>query len=187
MVRARFQIYVCFSDSRIARDRFGCDFRLSKAHRGNDRFWRILLKKSKIAKPTKSRESRMLATSAAARLCRTDTSVGGRFCVKLMWSLTSQRVRRTRGPENFQSSTKRDFFNSIGREADIRRSGEVRKSAGSRHSDRRRFALSFDGFQILLLEIVPTLINLSISKSGIPSSCFRMSAVCAPRRGGASG
>jgi hypothetical protein len=26
-------------------------------------------------------ESRMLAISAAARLCRTDTSVGGRFCV----------------------------------------------------------------------------------------------------------
>jgi hypothetical protein len=31
-----------------------------------------------------------------------------------MWSLTLQRVRRTGGPENFQSSVKKDFFNSIG-------------------------------------------------------------------------
>ena len=33
-----------------------------------------------------------------------------------MWSLTSQRVRRTSGPENFQSSTKKDFFNTIRQE-----------------------------------------------------------------------
>jgi hypothetical protein len=31
-----------------------------------------------------------------------------------MWSLTSQRVRRTSGPGNFQSSAKKDFFNTIG-------------------------------------------------------------------------
>ena len=30
-----------------------------------------------------------------------------------MWSLTLQRVRHTGGPENFQSSVKKDFFNSI--------------------------------------------------------------------------
>jgi hypothetical protein len=30
-----------------------------------------------------------------------------------MWSLTSQRERRTSGPENFQSQAKRDFFNTI--------------------------------------------------------------------------
>jgi hypothetical protein len=30
-----------------------------------------------------------------------------------MWSLTSQRERRTSGPENFQSSAKKDFFNTI--------------------------------------------------------------------------
>ncbi|MFZ0671944.1 MAG: hypothetical protein WAM50_16735, partial [Pseudolabrys sp.] len=41
----------------------------------------ILLKKSKIAKPRKSCEIRMLAISAAARLLRTDTNVGGRFNV----------------------------------------------------------------------------------------------------------
>ena len=29
-----------------------------------------------------------------------------------MWSLTSQRERRTSGPENFQSSAKKDFFNN---------------------------------------------------------------------------
>jgi len=31
-----------------------------------------------------------------------------------MWSLTWQRERRTSGPENFQSSAKKDFFNTIG-------------------------------------------------------------------------
>jgi hypothetical protein len=31
-----------------------------------------------------------------------------------MWSLTSQRERRTSGPEKFQSSVKKDFFNTIG-------------------------------------------------------------------------
>jgi len=31
----------------------------------------------------------------------------------LMWTLTSQRDRRTSGPENFQSSAKKDFFNTI--------------------------------------------------------------------------
>jgi hypothetical protein len=30
-----------------------------------------------------------------------------------VWSLTSQRERRTSGPENFQSSAKKDFFNTI--------------------------------------------------------------------------
>lgn len=44
----------------------------------------------------------------------------------------------------------------------------------------------FRRFQRLPLEIVPSSINLSSSDSGIPSSSFRMSAVCAPRRGGAS-
>jgi hypothetical protein len=31
-----------------------------------------------------------------------------------MWSLKSLRVRRTSGPENFQSLAKKDFFNTIG-------------------------------------------------------------------------
>jgi len=31
----------------------------------------------------------------------------------LMWSLNSPRERRTSGPENFQSSAKKDFFNTI--------------------------------------------------------------------------
>jgi hypothetical protein len=39
----------------------------------------------------------------------------------LMWSLTSQRERRTSGPENFQPSAKKDFFNTIAPEADISR------------------------------------------------------------------
>jgi len=37
-----------------------------------------------------------------------------RFCVTRRGSLTSQRVRCTSGPENFQSSAKKDFFNTIG-------------------------------------------------------------------------
>jgi hypothetical protein len=32
----------------------------------------------------------------------------------LMWSLNSQRGTRTSGPKNFQSSAKKDFFNTIG-------------------------------------------------------------------------
>jgi hypothetical protein len=31
-----------------------------------------------------------------------------------MWSLTSQRERCISGPENFQSSAKKDFFNTTG-------------------------------------------------------------------------
>jgi hypothetical protein len=40
-----------------------------------------MLKKSKIAGLRKSRERRILVISAAARLCRTSTGVGSRFCV----------------------------------------------------------------------------------------------------------
>jgi hypothetical protein len=36
-----------------------------------------------------------------------------------MWSLTSQRERRTSGPEDFQSSATKDFFNTIRSKADI--------------------------------------------------------------------
>jgi len=35
-----------------------------------------------------------------------------------MWSLTARRERRTSGPENFQSSAKKDFCNTIGGKAD---------------------------------------------------------------------
>jgi hypothetical protein len=50
-----------------------------KWHAG-DRFWRILLKKSKIERLRKFRESRCLDISAAAMLARADTQVRGRFC-----------------------------------------------------------------------------------------------------------
>jgi hypothetical protein len=33
-----------------------------------------------------------------------------------MWSVTSQRERRTGDPENFQPSAKKDFFNTIRQE-----------------------------------------------------------------------
>jgi CheY-like chemotaxis protein len=40
------------------------------------------LQKSKIERLRESRESRFLGVSTAAKLCRADTKVGGRFCVK---------------------------------------------------------------------------------------------------------
>src|SRR5258708_4683578 len=36
-----------------------------------------------------------------------------------MWSLTSQREKRTSSPENFQSSAKKDFFNTICQQATL--------------------------------------------------------------------
>jgi hypothetical protein len=79
-----------------------------------------------VLKSRKSRSSGNLANvaiSAAARLCRTDTGFGGRFCANRCGPLTSQRVKCTSGPENFQSSTKKDFFNTIPTEADTNRKG----------------------------------------------------------------
>jgi hypothetical protein len=46
-----------------------------------DRFWRILLKKSKIERLRKSREDHFLVVSAAARLCRAGTKLCVRICV----------------------------------------------------------------------------------------------------------
>ena len=43
-----------------------------------------------------------------------------------MWSLTSQRERRTGGPENFQSQAKRDFFNTIRHEPLLPANGCIR-------------------------------------------------------------
>ena len=45
-----------------------------------DRFWQILLKKSKIGGHRKSRESRCSDVSTAAMLARGDAKVRGRFC-----------------------------------------------------------------------------------------------------------
>ena len=52
--------------------------------RGNkhDRCWQILLQKSKIERPRKSRESRFLDAATAAKPSMADTKTGGRFCVK---------------------------------------------------------------------------------------------------------
>jgi len=77
-------------------------------------YWQIVLKNSKIADLRKSRKCSALAISATARLCRIDTNASDPFLRSLMWSLTPQRERRTSGPENFQSSAKKDFFNTIG-------------------------------------------------------------------------
>ena len=42
----------------------------------------MVSKKSKIEELRKSRESRIFDVFTAARLCRTDSAVRGRFCVK---------------------------------------------------------------------------------------------------------
>jgi hypothetical protein len=46
------------------------------------RFVPILLQKSKIERPRKSRESRFLDAATAAKPSMADTKTGGRFCVK---------------------------------------------------------------------------------------------------------
>jgi hypothetical protein len=47
---------------------------------GNDRFWQILLQKSKIERPEKSRESQFLGAATTAKPITADTKTGGRFC-----------------------------------------------------------------------------------------------------------
>jgi hypothetical protein len=72
----------------------------------------ILLQKSKIERRRKSRESRFLDVSTAARLCRPDTKVRGRFCVKRCGP-TCPRVRNAPAAlKNFVRQPK-DFFNTI--------------------------------------------------------------------------
>ena len=75
----------------------------------DDCFAPILLKKSNVAGLRKSRECQMFAISDASKAiqnrCESPSSV--------LRSLTSRRVRRTSGPENFWSYGKRDFFNNI--------------------------------------------------------------------------
>jgi hypothetical protein len=48
----------------------------------NDRFAPIVLKNSKIERPRKSRGSRFLNDTTAAKPRRVDTKTGGRFCKK---------------------------------------------------------------------------------------------------------
>jgi hypothetical protein len=48
----------------------------------NVRFAPILLQKSKIERPRKSRESGFLDAAAAARFSGANTKAGGRFCMK---------------------------------------------------------------------------------------------------------
>jgi hypothetical protein len=75
------------------------------------------VKNSRIARFRKSRKRSALAISAAARLRRIDSRTSDRFAV--VASFTSRRERPTSGPENFQSSAKKDFCNKTLQEADI--------------------------------------------------------------------
>jgi hypothetical protein len=60
-------------------------------------YWPILLQKSKIERPQKSRESRFLDAPAAARLSEANTKVGGRFGMKRYGPLISRRAKRISG------------------------------------------------------------------------------------------
>src|SRR5882672_1028290 len=70
-------------------------------------------KKSKIEQLPKSCESRFLAASAAASLCRTCTKLCDRSLV-IRWSVTLARAGRTSGVEKSSSPARKYFFDSIG-------------------------------------------------------------------------
>ena len=82
----------------------------------------IVLKNSKIVGLQKSRECRMLANSATARPCGMDKSASSRFCGDRCGPLASKRLRRTSDAENFRSSAKKDFFNTIRQKRSLPRS-----------------------------------------------------------------
>jgi hypothetical protein len=85
----------------------------------------IVLKNSKTAGLRKSRECSVLAISAAARRCRIDTRACDLFYGNSCGPSTRSKGGRTSGHENFQSSAKKDFFNTIGRGRDRSKSASA--------------------------------------------------------------
>jgi hypothetical protein len=73
------------------------------------RYVPILLQKSKIERPRKSRESRFLNASIAATLCSEDTKVGGRFCVKRCGPSHRRAQNAPAALENFVHQPKKTF------------------------------------------------------------------------------
>jgi hypothetical protein len=69
----------------------------------------ILLQKSKIEQPRKSRECRFLVASAAATPCRSDTAVCGRFCVKRRGPSRRHMNQRTSVLKKFVRQSKKTF------------------------------------------------------------------------------
>jgi len=72
-------------------------------------YWQILLQKSKIERPRKSRESRFLNASTAATLCSEDTKVGGLFCVKRCGPSHRRAQNAPAALENFVHQPKKTF------------------------------------------------------------------------------
>jgi hypothetical protein len=66
----------------------------------------IVLKKSKIERRQKSRESRFSVVYIAMRHHSADTKVPCRFCVKRCGSLRSPRAKRICGPKKFRQPKK---------------------------------------------------------------------------------
>src|SRR6478609_4605191 len=81
---------------------------------------RILLKKSKFERPRKSRESRFLDIPPAAKPCREDTNVRGRFCVKRCGP-SYRRVRNASAVQEIFVVTPKRLFQHYLPEADIRK------------------------------------------------------------------
>src|SRR5205085_6264467 len=79
----------------------------------NDRFWQIVLQKSKIEPRRKSRESRCLDVSIAARCDGAVTKVPGRFLQNDVVPHVARGGKHQRLLK-FRSSPQKDFCNNIG-------------------------------------------------------------------------
>jgi len=78
----------------------------------------ILLQKSKIQQPRKSRECRFLAVSPLQRSVEPIRRLWSFLC-ETMWSLTSPHEQRTSGPKKFRPSVKQRLFQHYLPQADI--------------------------------------------------------------------
>ena len=72
-------------------------------------FWQILLQKSKIERPRKSRERRFLDAATAAMPSRADTKTGGRFCMKRCGPSRRRMRNASAALKNFVRQPKKTF------------------------------------------------------------------------------
>src|SRR6202171_4261592 len=101
--------------------------------------WGILLKKSKIERLRKSRESWFLVLSAAARLCRTDTRVYDRFCGNRCGPSHCRARDAPAALKNFIRHPEKTFSTvstQNGHRCHTRPTSFVRRKAASYHSGR---------------------------------------------------
>jgi hypothetical protein len=77
------------------------------------RLWQILLQKSKIEQPKKSRESRSQGISAAASLASATAEARGRFWMR-RYGPSRRRAQTHQRLKEFSFDTPKDFCNNIG-------------------------------------------------------------------------